>query len=256
MSGASDGIGTKPSARISRRAAIIANSVTGGSAIPPYNENRRAAGLGGPQSRRVWTDLNAARIRQQAQITADALGVAGMAAAVLGNDGEVLGSNAPLKALIPDIVKDIAGRPRFVDEVADNAVADAIKFLRSATPPNGLRVLPIHAGKGRALALAYLVPFHSEALSSAEISAVLVIVPLRLPRAPGVHILQQLFGLSPAEARVANGIAARKTIATLASDFGISRETVRTQLKIVLTKTGTKRQLELAVLLTQLPLLK
>ena len=79
--------------------------------------------------------------------------------------------------------------------------------------------------------------------------------------ASGVHInfpttegaagglLQGLFDLSPAEARVACGIAERQTIEAIADELGVSRETVRCQLKSVLAKTGTKRQLDLALLL-------
>ena len=59
-----------------------------------------------------------------------------------------------------------------------------------------------------------------------------------------------MFGLSPAEARVASGIAGRQTLEAIARDFGISRETVRSQLKTVFAKTGAKRQLDLAVLLS------
>jgi hypothetical protein len=56
--------------------------------------------------------------------------------------------------------------------------------------------------------------------------------------ASGVHInfpttegaagglLQGLFDLSPAEARVARGIAERQTLEAIADDLGISRETV------------------------------
>jgi DNA-binding CsgD family transcriptional regulator len=55
--------------------------------------------------------------------------------------------------------------------------------------------------------------------------------------------------LTPAEARVARGIAVGKTLDDLASDGGTSRNTIRTQLYRVMEKTGCTRQVEVAGLL-------
>ena len=45
------------------------------------------------------------------------------------------------------------------------------------------------------------------------------------------------------------GIGERQTVDAIAEGLGISRETVRTQLKAVLAKTGATRQADLAALL-------
>jgi DNA-binding CsgD family transcriptional regulator len=60
--------------------------------------------------------------------------------------------------------------------------------------------------------------------------------------------------LGEAEARVARGIAERQTVEAIADSFGISRETVRAQLRAVRAKTGLARQADLAALLTGLRL--
>lgn len=62
-------------------------------------------------------------------------------------------------------------------------------------------------------------------------------------------MLQDLFGMTPAEARVARGIADGESIATLAGTVKSSRETIRFHLKSVFAKTGTSRQSELVGLL-------
>jgi len=67
-------------------------------------------------------------------------------------------------------------------------------------------------------------------------------------------ILQPLFRLTPAEARVTQGVASGKTISTMAAMFDVSQETIRTQLKSILSKTGLRHQIELAALVA--PLLK
>jgi DNA-binding CsgD family transcriptional regulator len=65
-------------------------------------------------------------------------------------------------------------------------------------------------------------------------------------------ILHSRFRLSPAEARIALGIARGQTLAAIAANNGISVQTVRTQLKAIFSKTGVHRQAELALLIGRL----
>lgn len=66
-------------------------------------------------------------------------------------------------------------------------------------------------------------------------------------------LLVSLFDLTPAEARVAHKIAAGATVETIAETLGVSRETVRSQLKAALAKVGLTRQAELVGLLASIP---
>jgi len=63
------------------------------------------------------------------------------------------------------------------------------------------------------------------------------------------NLLLCIFGLSPAEARLASFLANGASLEEAALQFGISRETVRNQLKAVFAKTDTHRQSELVALL-------
>jgi DNA-binding CsgD family transcriptional regulator len=69
---------------------------------------------------------------------------------------------------------------------------------------------------------------------------------------PGAEVLQGLFDLTAAEARIAHAIGEGGMIRDIAGRFGVSPETARNQLKAVLAKTGMKRQAELTSLLTGL----
>jgi DNA-binding CsgD family transcriptional regulator len=55
--------------------------------------------------------------------------------------------------------------------------------------------------------------------------------------------------LTPAEARIAIGIARGNALSVIAKAHGISVSTARTQLKSVFAKTGTHRQAQLAALI-------
>ena len=78
-----------------------------------------------------------------------------------------------------------------------------------------------------------------------DIAALLVVAMVSAPQMPDGNLLQSLFDLTPAEARVASSIAGGATVAEAAAVLGLSRETIRTQLKGVFTKTGFRRQGEL-----------
>jgi DNA-binding CsgD family transcriptional regulator len=80
-------------------------------------------------------------------------------------------------------------------------------------------------------------------------AGVLVMTPVTLPQAPPVELVQSLFDLTPAEARVARGLTNGETVEELASIGGVSHNTVRTQVRGVLDKTGCRRQAEVVALL-------
>ncbi len=69
-------------------------------------------------------------------------------------------------------------------------------------------------------------------------------------RAPA---LAQLYGLTPAEGRLAAVLLAGKTPGEHATAAGVSIASVRTQLHVALAKTGTRRQAELVCLLANIP---
>lgn len=64
--------------------------------------------------------------------------------------------------------------------------------------------------------------------------------------------LEALFGLSPAEARVAALIGEARTVSAAARLLSTSPGTVRNQLKVIFNKIGVNRQAELVAILSQL----
>ena len=65
-------------------------------------------------------------------------------------------------------------------------------------------------------------------------------------------ILSCKFRLTPAEARIAYGIAHGETLVTIAALHGIAMSTAKTHLQGVFIKTGTHRQAELVALLARM----
>lgn len=70
---------------------------------------------------------------------------------------------------------------------------------------------------------------------------------------PRNEILRTLFGLSPAECRLALLSADGRSLAEISQELGVSRNTLKTQIASIYAKTGVSRQSQLVRLLLQFP---
>jgi DNA-binding CsgD family transcriptional regulator len=135
------------------------------------------------------------------------------------------------------------------DRTADNLLRDAIAAIDLAG--GAVRSFPVRDTGAEAMMVAHVAPIR---LSARDIfvrcAAALVLTPVTLPQAPPVELVQSLFDLTPAEARVARSLASGKTVEDIATDGGISPNTIGTHVRGVLEKTGCNRQTDIVALLT------
>jgi DNA-binding CsgD family transcriptional regulator len=66
---------------------------------------------------------------------------------------------------------------------------------------------------------------------------------------PQAALLKNRFGLTPAEARLVLRLMMGDSLHSAAKALGIKYETVRTHLKSIFQKTGTRRQAELVIMI-------
>jgi len=187
----------------------------------------------------------------RAQAMADALQTVGLPAAVLRPRGALLAANDLFQKWVPSLFQDHRDRLRLSDAAADALLVEALSRIGAATMPlAAVNSVPVAAGEDRPPMIVHLLPVRGVANDLfTRAAALLVVTPVDKGAVPTAEVLQGLFDLTPAEARVARGIGEAQTIDTLADALGVSRETVRTQLKAVLAKTGVARQTELISLL-------
>ena len=114
----------------------------------------------------------------------------------------------------------------------------AIFISRRSLPPLHLLVIPL-----RNLQLG---------LSTSAAAVVFVVDPSRRLR-PAAEIFSGLYRLTPAESRVALLLGDGKSLSEIAQTLGVSRNTLKTQVARVYSKTHTSRQSQLARLLAQFP---
>jgi DNA-binding CsgD family transcriptional regulator len=113
--------------------------------------------------------------------------------------------------------------------------------------------LPIVSGGGEQTYYVVVSPLKSSqiesALSLGRVCAAVFIGSAEQTSELSADVLNYLFGLTRAEARLAVELARGYEIKEIAEHLGISPHTARTQLKAVFQKTGTRRQTELVKLL-------
>lgn len=194
--------------------------------------------------------LLAHRLRlEAARGAADALDIVGLPAAVLGRNRTVLAANPSLIGLAPRIRIGAYDRMYLQAKAAD----DLFEAALASASQEGVRSIPLAATETSPALVAHVVPIRRAAGDIFARADVLVLFTLvTAPSAPLTEVLTGLFDLTHAEAKVARGISVGHSLGELATSSGLSRETVRSQLKSLMLKTGTSRQVELAVLLSGL----
>src|SRR5208283_2432908 len=193
--------------------------------------------------------LMAARLRlERARIASETLAALGLPALVLNEQGKVLAANSLIEALTGYVQWRAQDRVSLKDRAADHLLHDAIAAIEVAA--GSVRSFPVRDTGAETMMVAHVIPIR---LSARDIfvrcAAALVLTPVTLPHAPPVELVQSLFDLTPAEARVARSLASGKTVDDIASLGSVSLNTVRTQLRGVLEKTGCRRQAEVVALL-------
>jgi DNA-binding CsgD family transcriptional regulator len=188
--------------------------------------------------------------RRAAASQAAAMQLVGLPCAVWGRGGRLLAANALFEALAPRVQFAAFGHLAFADPDVDRLVEAAMASFGTAAEPV-VRSVPMRAVPDAPALVVHLLPVRragGDIFLAAE--GVIVVTPVAAPAAPLTQVLMGLFDLTPAEAKVARGIASGLDVQRLAAALALSPETVRSQLKAVLAKTGTRRQAELGLMLS------
>jgi DNA-binding CsgD family transcriptional regulator len=197
--------------------------------------------------------LVSARLRlEHARGAADTLALIGLPALVLDHDGAVMWANQ-LAEQLPDFVHWRANNHMaFIDGAANALLYEAIQ---EPGAERSVQSFPVRNGDCTSTRVAHVLPVRGTARDIFErCRTVVVLAPVTLSQAPPVELVRSLFDLTPAEARIARSLSAGETLDDIAENGKVSRNTVRTQLRGVMEKTGCTRQVELVSLLVNLSL--
>lgn len=192
--------------------------------------------------------LLAARLNQRrAEAAAAILQTLGLPGAVVGHRGQVLAMNARMEQCAPQVQARARDRLTLAHRPSNDVLDSA---LESIGHDRSTRSIPVPAHGDMPGMVGHVIPIRRQAHDIfASATALFVATPLAAPAPPEAGLLSGLFDLTPAEDRVARAIAEGHSVESGAAALSVSPETIRTQLKSVMAKTGTSRQTELVGLL-------
>jgi DNA-binding CsgD family transcriptional regulator len=194
--------------------------------------------------------LSARLEMERINAAAKALELIGLPGAVLGRSGKLLVANGLLAGMMPDIVQDRPSRLALTDRAADALLTASLGALDTAPHDVAVRSIPVAAHDGHPPVIVHVVPVKGAAHDIfTRAAAILVATPVIPKDVPTASVVQGLFDLTPAEAKLAALIAGGLAPRGAALQLGITEQTARSTLKRVLAKTGTNRQAELVGLL-------
>lgn len=182
------------------------------------------------------------------------LGRLGSAAILINSERRLLHSNPPSQVLLGDVLNVVDGRLHLHDAACDKKLTHLLSILlhrfdHHLKPPQPLvswhgehprfliQILPVGA-----------VDSHFEGC----IGAVLVLTDMLQKHEPDGDVIRVAFSLTQAEARLATALAAGSSLEEMAQEFGVSYATLRSQLRSIFSKTGTKRQGQLVAYLNRI----
>jgi DNA-binding CsgD family transcriptional regulator len=199
--------------------------------------------------------LVAARLGlQRASGAGAALTTMGLPALLLNQGGTVVEANHLTEGMGDQLQWRARNRLSLSDGRAGDLLSAGLAALDDDEEP-AIRSFPLRDADGRAASVLHLIPIRRSAhdiFTGAH--ALVVVTPLAAAPAPSIDLLRSLFDLTASEARVARGLAAGATLDEIASTAGVAITTVRSQLRMVLQKTGCGRQAEIVALLASIRL--
>jgi len=186
---------------------------------------------------------------ERARGAAQALDAIGLPAAVLDRNGRAVALNPRFEALVPTVAVDRPSRLGLVDMAADGLLAAALKTVGGMAGAT-VRSIPVARRENQPPLILHLTPVRGVAHDIfSRAASILVVTPVVVKDVPTADVVQGLFDLTPAEARLAALIAGGHRPREAAAALGIMEETARSTLKRVMAKTGLHRQADLIGLL-------
>jgi DNA-binding CsgD family transcriptional regulator len=178
-----------------------------------------------------------------------ALDVAGHGGVLLSHEGRVIALNAKARSFFGSAFVLSSGRISGLDESSNGALQRLLAQTHQSSAP--AKVFACDPALLRKRDGSFLITYASRCGGPDEQLLIIFFDPDER-REPVPAILQQWFGLTAAETKIAIELVRGGGLRHIAKALHVAEATLRSQLKSILAKTNTHRQAELVALLVRI----
>jgi DNA-binding CsgD family transcriptional regulator len=189
---------------------------------------------------------------QRAQASLAAFEQAGSPAALVGAGEGVLAVNPSFEALLGQVIIRARDRIALDDDRANALLQKALAEI-ARNRLGGTCSIPVPRRDGKPAFILHVLPIRRQALDIfSRAQAMLVVTTSERSLQIEASLLCELYDLTRAEAAVANGLLEGLSVDQLSATRGVTQETIRSQIKRVLTKTGCRSKTDFVTRLAPL----
>lgn len=220
-----------------------------------YDAARRAIPfLDGLRSHLARASMLASQFHlERAKAATAALQMIGVPAAFISASGRIRAVNRLFEPMIGTSILDTTGGVRLADSEANKRL-QGVRDSARAGFVQGLS-LPLRLPDDGKVVVLHVLPVMGQARDVfLDGGMILLLTGAGQASPPGAEVLQALFDLTPAEARLARALANGASLDETAARLEVRVSTVRSQLKSLFAKLGVHRQAELVAMLATLTL--
>ncbi len=179
---------------------------------------------------------------QRAQASLDSFELAGSPAALIGAKGSILTMTPGFGALLGQVVVRARDRIALDDDRANALLQKSMQDL-AQDRLGDTRSIPVPNKDDRPAFIIHVLPIRRQALDIfSRAQAMLVVTTADRSLRIETSLLCELYDLTRAEAAIASGLLEGRTVDELSVSRSVTRETIRSQIKKVLAKTGCHSQ--------------
>lgn len=179
---------------------------------------------------------------QRARASLDSFERAGSPAALIGGRGNVMAANPGFEGLLGQVVIRAHDKIALEDDRANSLLQKALVEL-ARDRLGDTRSIPVPRRDDNSAFIIHVLPIRRQALDIfSRAQAMLVVTTSNRSIRIEASLLCELYDLTRTEAAVANRLLEGLSINEIAVEHDVKRETVRTQVKRVLAKTGCHSQ--------------
>jgi DNA-binding CsgD family transcriptional regulator/PAS domain-containing protein len=197
-----------------------------------------------------------ARAQVRAQSLAQGFQHANFGLLVLDRRRAILDANMLAERMLQTAPRSLRRNPDGTLWLAEPAAGALARWMSGGRPPEETPEGLIHVPRARSKPVSLLLvrlPEEANPWSFDGASWMLLMFDPTHRLAVGAEVIGHVFGLSPRESQVAALLASGESLKGLARLLSVSHNTVRSQLRAVFSKTGTRTQAELIERITLSP---